>query len=118
MKNNALPWPKLYESEDRARVTMLATCLAAMEFDVELGCRCRAHRCGEGDGCAGPFVLRVPRRDLAHLREVLEEIIEEQEEFDVFVDCFNRSARQHERRLILALVVIVGALATVGAIEV
>jgi hypothetical protein len=119
MRNLPNTWPALYQSDDLRRVRMLATCLSAMEFEVHLCChRHEVVECGAAEPCPGPFVLRVPREDLGRLAEVVEEIFEEQEEFDLFVDQWNRTARQNERRLLLALVLIVGALSTLGAIEV
>ena len=115
---NVDTWAELFHSEDLNRVNMVATCLAAMEFDVRLGCAGhRQPKCGGAKGCHPPYVIQVPADDFPHLVELLDEIIDEQEQFDHFIDSWHTRARNGERRLLIALIIIVGGLAAVGAVD-
>ena len=103
-------WTPLFESDDLRQARMVATCVAAMEYEVRLE--------GRDDAEHGPFTVRVTADDWAQLTEVLDEIIREQEQFDVFIDRWRLTASKRERRLLVAMIIIVSSLAVVGAIEV
>ena len=63
-------WCELCRFDDPVLARAVATSIAAMEFDVRL---CAA---------VSPFVVEVPGSERIELAEVLDEIIDEQVEFD------------------------------------
>ena len=108
-------WPALYTSVDLPRARMLATCLAAMDFEVAL-----EEEPAEGlarSGGGPPHVVRVRAADHSELQELLEEILDEQMAFDESVDRWHERAGRTERRLLVTMIIIVSALAVAGAIE-
>ena len=113
---NVEPWPLLYQSEDPRRVRMVATCLAAMEFDVRLAGRDVEEDHADRGGDT-PLMVRVRSEDLPHLLEVLDDLIDEQEQFDNFVGAWHHRVSRTDRRLLITLIIIVGALAAIGATE-
>jgi hypothetical protein len=98
-------WTELYQSDDLHQARVVATCLSAMEFDVRL---CTA---------AAPYAVRVPIEDFSTLSEVLAEIIDEQAQFDQFMERWEQRSRKAERRLLIVMLVLVGGLGAVGAID-
>jgi hypothetical protein len=94
------PWRDLHRTADQRELTSIVTTIAAMEFDVRCcdvyGKPINVH---DAEGLDGPFCVQVRPEDHVALREVLAEIISEQDEFDalvsfsfnVGVSAFNRS---------------------------
>ena len=110
----------LYETADRRLAQTLLTCIAAMEFDVRLsrfGDPIDLESEPDDDIDAGPFEVQVLDADFSPLAEVIEEIIEEQEQFDEFIDRWRQDASRAERRLLVTMILIVSSLAVIGAIE-
>jgi hypothetical protein len=104
-------WRELYRCNDLRQARAVATCIAAMEFDVRLHSASSIRR---GDGLdddaefRGPFVIEVPVEHWPDLAGVLVEIIQEQREFDEWIEL--RSQRRQ-----LKIVLILGA---AGVVEV
>lgn len=111
-------WRELFRSEDLMKARAIATCVAAMEFEARLGPAAPPIRAEEGDGPGDPpYVVEVMMTDWPQLAEVLEEIVAEQEDFDDALERWQCRAAQSERRVLLAMIIIVGALAALGVIE-
>jgi hypothetical protein len=68
-------WVELARFEDRPLASIVATTIEAMEFDVRL-------RDGDVPGGEGAWIVDVDVTDQEALAEVLQEIIDEQVEFD------------------------------------
>jgi hypothetical protein len=106
-------WLELFRSDDLLQARAVATCVAAMEFDVRL-ISAAAIRSGTASGSdleddfPGPYVIEVPAEDIRDLASVLREIIEEQREFD------DRIATRHHRRQLKLLLI----LGSAGVVEV
>lgn len=110
-------WRAIYRSSDPDRVRKLITSLGAMEFDV---------RCTNSSGNAlqsddeqfgsPPYVVEVSEADWPELAGLVDEIINEQDEFDAMLDARDHLSHR-KRRLLLLLIIIVAALATLGLIE-
>ena len=111
-------WRALFASDDPAEARVVATCVAAMEFDVRMTPHDTiGEGLDDGDGGTEGIVVEVPANDWAVLAEVLDDILAEQAQFDAFlVETHGRSTRA-QRRLLITMIVIVGALAVVGAID-
>ncbi|MHC5002093.1 MAG: hypothetical protein ACYTJ0_03135 [Planctomycetota bacterium] len=111
-------WRALYRCDDLNKARTVATCLAAMEYDVELHGLCGPVEIEtDSAGCFAPFEVRVPATDWASLAEVLDEIIEEQEQFDELVGSLEQRVSQAERRLLVTMIIVVSTLAVAGAID-
>lgn len=111
-------WRALYRCDDLGKARVVATCLAAMEYDVRLmAMGVPIDELSDEQLAAAPFEVRVVAADWPQLVEVLEEIIDEQEQFDEIVESLGRRITRNERRLLFAMIVIVGALAAAGAID-
>ena len=77
------PWHELCRFDDVVLARAVATSIAAMEFDVRI---CASgHPAGTDDADhpgRPPYVVEVAPGELTDLAEVLDEIIDEQQEFD------------------------------------
>jgi hypothetical protein len=96
----------------------ICTAIAAMEFDVRLRNAATALPVGDDEkDWGGGYVVETRAADWPDLAGVLDEIIEEQREFDAFLDAWHgRAGRMH--RIFLGVVVgVVIALAIMGVIE-
>jgi hypothetical protein len=101
------PWRELCRFNDPLMARAVATAIEAMEFDVLL--RVGDDPCGiDGAPRPGraPYVVEVGAADWSDLADVLQEIIDEQQEFDRMV-IQRRVAGRHGR--IVAVVGLVGA---------
>ena len=119
MADDVSDWRRLHRCEDLHSARAVATSIAAMEFEV----RVRDLISGAlvdvaDDDLTGPFAIEVRGADWAELADVLEEIIDEQETFDAFLDRWHaRSTRA--MRIVLALVVlIIALLAIFGVLDI
>jgi hypothetical protein len=106
-------WRDLYRSDDLHLVRTVATCLEAMAFET----RIQTPGGPRPDRVVTPHVVQVSTEDWESLVEVLPELIAEQQEFDEFLRCWHQRSGRSERRLLVAMIVIVGTLAVIGAIE-
>ena len=108
-------WQELCRFDDLMLARAVATSIAAMEFDV---CLCAAgdpHAAGDDDGRVDdgadplrpPYVVQVSPGSWHQLAAVLDEIIDEQQEFD-------RQVAQHQATSRRAHIVAVISLAGVG----
>lgn len=106
-------WCELFRCDDLLQARAVATCVAAMEFDVRL---ISAAAIRPGSKAApdhdvefpGPYVIEVPAEHWRDLSSVLREIIDEQREFDDYL------ASRHQRRQFKLLLV----LSATGVVEV
>ena len=73
------PWRELARFDDLRLARIVATSIAAMEFEVRLTDRADAAGIRRS---AALYAVEVDAEDWADLAEVLDEIIDEQEEFD------------------------------------
>ena len=113
-----IDWRELACFDDLSQARAVATAIAAMEFEVRLidarGAEVRAEYELTYDG---PFPLQVSAADRAALAEVIDEIIAEQAEFDVYLAAWHDRAGRWERTLLGLLVALVTVLAVLGVIR-
>ena len=97
---------------------MIATCIAAMEFEVDLS-DARGQRIDHPsrEGAGPPFIVKVTSACWSQLNDVLDEIIEEQNQFDAFITSWHATAARWERNLLALIIAIVMVLATFGLIN-
>ena len=104
-------WRELYRCENLVQARAVATCIAAMEFDVRLSSAALSRHSaatGDDEDFPGPYVVEVPMEHWSDLADVLLEIVREQQEFDEMLEM-----RAHRRQL--QVVLILGA---AGVVEV
>lgn len=110
-------WRELYRSVDHQMARNLATCIEAMEF------RARVVTSGGFDPAtfphddSTPLLVQVTTADWPALFDVLDELVAEQLEFDAFIESWDERTRRNERRLLIVLIIVVGALAAIGATD-
>jgi hypothetical protein len=98
----AVGWRELFRCDDLKLARAVATCIAAMEFDVRL---CSINPAswdleeGRDEDVPGPHVIEVPANFWPQLAGVLGEIIDEQREFDQTLEW-----RRERRRTTLIIV--------------
>ncbi len=111
-------WRELYRSNDFNEASMIATCVAAMEFEVVLS-DAAGRRVDDPsqEGTGPPFIVNVTSVCWGQLNDVLEDIIDEQTQFDSYLAAWHESAAHWERHLLVLLIVIVSVLATFGLIH-
>jgi len=109
-------WRELMRCDDDRLARIVTLSIASMEFDV----RCThvedplaGRRIQEID----PYLIEVRDEDWHDLSTVLNELIEEQLEFDTYLEHRDRAVGRHQRRVLLILAIVVGTLAAAGAIE-
>jgi hypothetical protein len=111
-------WRDLHWCEDLVQARTIATAIAAMEFDVRVRNAATALPVGDDEeDWGGGYVVETRAADWPDLAGVLDEIIEEQREFDAFLDAWHgRAGRMH--RIFLGVVVgLIIVLAILGVIE-
>ncbi len=87
-------WCELCRFDDLVLARAVATSIASMEFDVRLcpiGCTTRPD--DEPNHGRPPYVVQVDNADVRDLADVLDEIIDEQREFDRRLNDRGRSVR-------------------------
>lgn len=87
-------WCELCRFDDLVLARAVATSIASMEFDVRLsaiGCTTRPD--DEPNQGRPPYIVQVDHVDVRDLTDVLDEIIDEQREFDRMLSDRNRSVR-------------------------
>ena len=111
-------WRELYRSNDLYEASMIATCISAMEFEVVLS-DVSGQRIDNPphEGTGPPFIVKVSSVCWAQLNDVLEEIIEEQMQFDTYLSSWHVTAARWERNLLVLIIAIVMVLATFGLIN-
>lgn len=100
-------WCELCRFDDLLQARAVTTSIAAMEFDVRL-CAVGSPARSDPDTHPGrpPFIVQVDITDVRDLAEVLDEIIEEQREFDRMLTQRSRVARTAP---ILTVITLTGA---------
>lgn len=93
-------WRELHRTDDPAEALIVATTVAAMEFEVRWhGAASASHRSGDVDHPGHPpYIVEVPEEHWADLRGVIEPLLEEQAEFE------RRFQRKKNMRQLLALI--------------
>ena len=116
-------WRPLLRSNDPAEVNVIATTIEAMEFDVrvlDLASGLPVDRPVGGPGrtqmesTGRLFLVEARTRDWADLTSVLDNIREEQFEFDAFFERRDRRAAQLRSVVLRTLIVLVAVLTLVG----
>lgn len=103
----ANPWQELCRFTDQTLSRAVATSIAAMEFDVRL----------IEIGNPNQYVIEVDHEHFDALNEILQEIVDEQIEFDELLE-FNCTTRSRQRIIIIiALTGVVEVIAILGLIE-
>jgi len=105
-------WRTLYRCDDLMQARAVATSIEAMEYEVQI-------RFGEGDEATtdgerdisaefkGPFSVQVPERDWPELARVLDEIVQEQVEFDQQIQQRQRQKRRSGLIIAIAMLLVV-----------
>jgi hypothetical protein len=112
-------WAELHRSRRLEDARRLATTIAAMEFEVEVrDARGRSIAAAdEPDSSAAAYFVMVRPQDCAELRDVLSEIIAEQDEFDAMLDRKARTVGRAQRAFLFVLIIILVVLAALNLIE-
>jgi len=116
--NDLTAWRDLCWCEGLARARAIATTIAAMEYDVRLRHAATALSVtAEEEDWGGPYVIEARAADWDELADVIDQIVDEQQQFDTFIDAWHgRTGRLH--RVFLGVVIgIVIVLAILGIIE-
>ena len=88
------PWCELCRFDDLALARAVATSIASMEFDVRLcAIGCTTRPVDEPDHGCPPYIVQVDDVDVRDLADVLDEIIDEQREFDRMLAGRSRAVR-------------------------
>ncbi len=110
-------WRVLYAGEGLARARVIATAIEAMEFEVRL-CDVATDLPVEALGANldhdGVYRIEARGEDWSDLAEVLEQIIEEQSEFDAFLEHRDSSVLNAQRVFLGVVVALVIVLALMG----
>ncbi|MCH8823713.1 MAG: hypothetical protein IH984_09425 [Planctomycetes bacterium] len=102
-------WQELCRFTDQTLARAVATSIAAMEFDVRL--------IEIGNLNQRQYVIEVDCEHFDALNEILQEIVDEQIEFDELLE-FNCTTRSRQRIIIIiALTGVVEVIAILGLIE-
>ncbi len=118
--NGTAQWRELCRFNDPQLARAVATSVASMEFEVRLAGNDRLSRqsCDEpSDLAAPPFIVQVDDSDWAKLTDVLDEIIDEQVQFDRLFETHHVKYRRQRILIILTLTGVVEALVILGLIE-
>ena len=109
-------WRELYRTNDLSQARAVATAVGAMEFDVQLRAVGRDLSTDDADSPGNPpYVVDVRSEDLDQLRPVLDQIIDEQREFDERLAAKSKRKLRHQR-IVLALVLLGSATGGLGAL--
>ncbi len=109
--NGTAQWRELCRFNDPQLARAVATSVASMEFDVRL------NPDKPTDLASPPFIVQVDDSDWATLTDVLDEIIDEQVQFDRLFEMHHVKYRRQRIVLILTLAGVVEALVILGLIE-
>jgi hypothetical protein len=111
-------WRELARFNDLHQARAIATSVASMEFESRLIDARGNDICVEYElTYDGPFAVQVPAGHWAELRDVIDELIAEQMEFDVRLAAFH-DRRCHRQQVLLAfMVALVAVLAMLGVIR-
>lgn len=114
-------WRELLRCDHLAQAHVLATTIESMEFDVRLRHVATGRRvqldAGPPEPAPGPYLLEVRAEEWSDLVDVVDQIVEEQGDFDDALVHRDGLMRRYQRGFILALVVIVAVLALLGIID-
>jgi hypothetical protein len=100
-------WREIYRTDDAGDARMLATSIAAMEFDVRVRALRSGLPLGEEPDPPGPYVVEAHADEAMSLREVVDEIVHEQRSFDEALNARDDRAFQARRVVLLAFAIII-----------
>lgn len=118
--NASAQWRELCRFDDPQLARAVATSIASMEFEVRLRDN---DRFAEQDNdeptdlTAPPCIVQVDDSDWATLTDILDEIIDEQIQFDQLFEMHHVKYRRQRIVIILTLAGVVEALVILGLIE-
>ncbi|MEE8154889.1 MAG: hypothetical protein V3T53_07990 [Phycisphaerales bacterium] len=113
-------WQELCRFADPQLARSVATSIASMEFDVRLTGDDRRAQPGFGEStnpATASYVIDVNHSDWGVLADILDEIVDEQLEFDRLFEMPHTSRRRHRVLIIITLTGVVEVLAILSLIE-
>lgn len=114
-------WRELYRTNDLSLAHTIATCIEGMEFDVRLrdslGRVIDASEDSAGAKLQAPYGIDVPQDQWSALREIVNELIQEQMEFDTKVAADRARATRVAQILALSAVALVASFVGVTALK-
>ena len=129
----SIVWRELYRTNDPALAHTVATCIEGMEFDVRvrdaLGRVIDGTREQESDATTPaaadlrqaslkpPFAIDVDENEWDELREVLQELIAEQTEFDRKLEVARLRSARVAQLIILSVMTVAAAIAGASALK-
>ena len=102
-------WQELCRFTDQSLSRAVATSIAAMEFDVRL--------IEIGNQSDRQFVIEVDHEHFDALNDILQEIVDEQIEFDDLLELHHATRGRQRIIIIIALTGVVEVIAILGLIE-
>jgi len=114
---NRAPWRELTRTDDLRLAMNIATTIAAMQFDVRLCGRDGALLRNAEPLPGGPYLVLIRPADWPDLHDVLDQIIDEQIEFDARLAARDRKSLRLSRIVMILSSAIVAALAVLGIVE-
>lgn len=109
--NGSAQWRELCRFKDPQLARAVATSVASMEFEVRLSPD------EPSELGTPPFIVQVDDDDWATLKDVLDEIIDEQREFDQLFEMHHVKRSRQRIVIILTLAGVAEALVILGLIE-
>ena len=111
-------WVELHRYEGLGEARTIVTCIAAMEFEVQLRDLATGRPVEpEDEGAGGPYVIDARPADREDLADVLGEIVDEQREFDEFIDRWHTTTNRRMRIFLVVMIILVALLAVFGLLE-
>ncbi len=113
-------WRELCRFKDPQLARSVATSVASMEFEVRLAGddRLSQQGCDEPTELGSPpYIVQVDDSDWATLTDILDEIVDEQVQFDRLFETHHIKYRRQRIVLIVTLAGVVEALVILGLIE-
>ena len=113
-------WQELCRFTDPQLARSVATSIASMEFDVRLTGDDRRAQPGRSEStnpAMAPYVIEVNHSDWGGLADILDEIVDEQLDFDQLFETRHTRRRRHRIFIIITLTGVVEVLAILSLIE-
>ncbi len=113
-------WQELCRFADPQLARSVATSIASMEFDVRLTGDDRRAQAGLREStnpATAPYVIEVNHSDWGVLADILDEIVDEQLEFDRLFEMRHTKLSRQRIFIIITLTGVVEVLAILGLIE-
>ena len=113
-------WRELCRFADSTLARAVATSIASMEFDVRLtgdDRRAQQRTVESTNSATAPYVIEVNHSDWGVLADILDEIVDEQLEFDRLFETHHTRHSRQRIFIIITLTGVVEVLAILGLIE-